>query len=138
MLHPGCSLASAASNKGHQSLFILPIELSRHVCTATKELDFDVYEVFRDLTPRNETQLVINQFHSSRCIILLQVLALTGFRSLLWMTAGSSAGDAVAHTTARRQTPWSSHLSPKLPSAARGTGTIFNKPMNGTLPRAGS
>ncbi|KAG7235700.1 hypothetical protein INR49_002330 [Caranx melampygus] len=63
------------------------------------------------------------------------VLALTGFRSLSWMTAGSSAGDAVAHTTARRQTPWSSRFT-----KAPGTGTIFlfNKPMNGTLPRAGS
>ena len=44
---------------------------------------FFFFLIVRGLTSPNETQLVANQFHSSRCVILLQVLALTGFQESL-------------------------------------------------------
>lgn len=84
------------------------------------------------------------QFHSSRRITLLQVLAQAGSRSLWWMTAGSSsAGDAVARTAARRQAPRSSRPPPPPPPKSSRVQPwereLFSiHPMNGTLRRAGS
>ena len=77
------------------------------------ELDFDINGIFFSfLTSPNETQLVANQFHSSRCVILLQVLALTGFQESLPVDdSGGAVLLEMLYSSHRRQNRQTSRLT---------------------------